>query len=247
MPKGGMLTLSAGLRNLSRQTITSSGLTIPPGDYIALVVRDTGEGIPPSLMERIFEPFFTTKPRGAGTGLGLSTVIGIVRGHGGGLDVNSTQGVGTEMCILLPAAASAHTSASDPQPRTNLAGDGRTILVVDDEEPMRAVIGMALDLQGFTHVDAKDGLHAMEIFERAPDRFDAVILDQMMPRLGGDEVKARLRSMRPKLPIVLISGMLQDEGHGNIARVAAVKSDVVGLKKPFAQADLISALARAMG
>jgi CheY-like chemotaxis protein len=240
MPEGGVLRISAELRSFRRNRITGSGLAVPPGDYVAVAVSDTGSGVAPEIMERIFEPFFTTKERGAGTGLGLSTVMGIVRGHGGGLDVDSMPGQGTLIRVLLPVDASSLSIAPHPESPAAIVGGGRTVLVVDDEEPVRAVTGMALDLKGFAHVDAADGREALDIFERDPDRFAAVILDHMMPRLGGAEVAERIKALRPRLPVVLISGLLADHS----GTEDKPEGDAV-LRKPFAPEDLYAALARA--
>ena len=246
MPQGGVLTITAGRLSCPEQSITRSGLVLQPGDYVSICVRDTGTGIPPEILERVFEPFFTTKPRGAGTGLGLSTVLGIIRGHGGGLEVESDPGSGTAMSVILPVDVNATPTALHSERPANLSGDGRIILVVDDEEAIRAVTGMALDLQGFIHVDATDGREALDIFERDPERFAAVILDQMMPRMAGDEVARRMKERRPDLPIILISGLLVDSEAGEKAHEPAARHGDVVLRKPFAQVDLLDALARVL-
>jgi two-component system, cell cycle sensor histidine kinase and response regulator CckA len=211
-----------------------------------LSVKDTGSGITPEVMEHIFEPFYTTKPRGEGTGLGLSTVLGIVRGHGGGLDVFSRLGAGTEFLVFLPVAPDESLHPPSLQSHDPIEGRGRVILVVDDEEPVRAVVGMALEASGFVHVDAVDGQMAMELFEQDPACFDAVILDRVMPRLGGDEVAVRIKALRPELPIILTSGLLSESNTGSdVAEVYRRYGDLV-LRKPFSQGDLFAALTKAL-
>ncbi len=241
MPDGGHLTIEAAPRAIAEELITLSGLVIPPGDYVAISVADTGTGIPQDILDRIFEPFFTTKSRGAGTGLGLSTVLGIVRGHGGGLDVQSTPDKGTRFCVILPTDLNAPGTQTPFPPSPEIHGAGRAVLVVDDEEPIRALTKMALETKGFTSVTAADGQKALAIFERDPDRFSAIILDHMMPRLGGAEVAARIKQLRPALPIVFISGLLAEESPSP----ANAATDAV-LRKPFAPADLYDALARVL-
>lgn len=244
MPRGGVLTFGARRMQLAEPLITQSGLKAPPGDYVVLSVRDTGCGISPEVMEHMFEPFYTTKPRGAGTGLGLSTVLGIVRGHGGGLDVVSQPGKGTEFRVLLPATATSSPPRAEPQ--AGVAGAGRTVLVVDDEEAIRVITALALQHHGFAHVEAEDGRAAMEIFSADPGRFSAVVLDHIMPHIGGEEVAARIKAVRPDLPIILISGMLSESATGPSASEAyRVHGDLV-LRKPFSQSDLISALAKVL-
>jgi PAS domain S-box-containing protein len=246
MPDGGLLTISAALQKIARPLMTQSGLGVPAGDYIVFSVRDTGSGIPPEILDRICEPFFTTKPRGSGTGLGLSTVMGIVRGHRGGLDIVSRVGKGTEVRVLLPAAPEHRVEPVTARIASTLVGEGRSILVVDDEEPVRAVTGMALDLHGFAHVDAADGREALDIFEQNPDRFAAVILDHMMPRLGGAEVAARIKKLRPGLPIISTSGLLSEERHEGGEKTKTPRYGDCTLTKPFTQGDLMEALARVL-
>lgn len=240
MRQGGVLTFGAKREHLDAARGTASGLTVPPGDYLVLFVRDNGSGIAPEVLEHMFEPFYTTKPRGEGTGLGLSTVLGIVRGHGGGLDVVTQLGAGTEFRVFLPVASSERSSHPFAAAQADVQGAGRVILVVDDEEPVRVITGMALDLHGFAHVDACDGQEAVELFEADPGRFSAVILDEVMPRLSGEEVAARIRARRPGLPIIFTSGLLTDA-----SEVHRDRGDQV-LGKPFSQSDLLSALAKVL-
>ena len=249
MVRGGTLRLGAGRVRLPEPLITQSGLTIPAGDYVGISVSDTGEGIAPEALEHIFEPFYTTKPRGAGTGLGLSTVLGIVRGHGGGLDVTSRPGRGTEFRVLLPAAAEDAPPAPPAAAELEVEGRGREILVVDDEDSIREVAGLVLTNHGFTPVEACDGRAALDLFEKEPARFTAVILDRLMPRIGGDVVAARIKELRPDLPVILISGVL-DTGPPpgappGPAELYRKNGDTV-LQKPFSQRELIAALARVL-
>lgn len=240
---GGVLTFGARRVAVGEGRGTDSGLRVPSGDYVEISIRDTGCGIAPEVMERMFEPFFTTKPRGEGTGLGLSTVLGIVRGHGGGLDVTSRPGQGTVFTVLLPVAPSEHPERAQAASQERLAGRGRAVLVVDDEEPVRSVISMTLEASGFVSVTAPDGVRALELFEKDASILFAVILDRVMPRLGGEEVARRIKAVRPELPIILTSGLLSEPSEAEDREGESYRElgDVV-LQKPFSQAELLGAL-----
>lgn len=242
MPEGGVITIGATRETLAQPRVTRSGLAIEPGDYVVFFVRDTGTGMSDTVMDHMFEPFFTTKPRGKGTGLGLSTVLGLVRSHGGGLEASSTLGAGTEFRIFLPVCPEHPPAPASSRLHPDIAGRGRCVLIIDDEEPVRAIIGFALEHHGFTHVDACDGPSGLAAFDAAPDSFSAVILDNVMPRMGGLEVGAHLKAARPGLPIILISGLLPEEGPtATDAGSSSACGDVL-LQKPFSQDDLMHAL-----
>ena len=242
MPDGGVLTLTA-----EAAILDEAGARQAPagraGDYIRLSVADTGSGIPPEVLEHIFEPFFTTKPRGKGSGLGLSTVYGIVRSHGGFVDVRSTAGVGTRFSVLIPASAKpALAAAVVPGHATRLVGAGRRVLVVDDEESIRAVVGRVLAKFGFVPVEAEDGLQGLKKLLEDPEGFSAAILDLMMPGMNGYNLTREIRRLTPALPIIVASGMM-GEGDAGEDRVVLNGLGVrVVLKKPFAEAELLEAL-----
>ena len=246
MPDGGLLTVGARNEHLSTPLITVSGLSAVAGDYVVFFVRDTGTGIPPEVLERIFEPFFTTKARGEGTGLGLPTAFGIVRSHLGAIDVETSLGRGTEFRIYIPAEkADAVLPARDPSV-VRISGEGRTILVVDDEENVRLVTGMVLKAHDFKVVEAVDGEDALRIFAENPLQYSAVILDLIMPRAGGDVVATAIKGRRPDLPIVLTSGLLSERKTSNEAEQTYRRLGDVLLQKPFSQGDLLSALAKVL-
>jgi PAS domain S-box-containing protein len=175
-----------------------------PGPYVRLSVRDTGDGMPPEVVERIFEPFFTTKSVGEGTGMGLAVVHGIVTNHGGAILVQSTPGMGTTFAIYLPRIT--ETAASEQQRETALPqGQGR-ILFVDDEEALAQMAQALLTRLGYEVVIKTSSLAALETFRRAPQRFDLLITDQTMPALTGEALVREIRHLRPEIPIILCTG-----------------------------------------
>ena len=205
-------------------------------DLFEIRVEDSGCGIPPKVMQTMFEPFYTTKKRGRGTGLGLAAVHGLVASHGGAIAVESRLGEGTVFRIFLPAA----TRTAAPQPVVKQSGrsERRSILVVDDEEGVRAMLATALVRRGFEAITAESGRTALELLEL--HQIDAVISDQTMPRMTGVELMARLHERRPDLPVVLCTGyseVLDAEG----ARAAGASAF---LRKPIAPDALIEILDR---
>jgi len=237
-------TLTFDARNLELdQARIARHPQLVPGLYVLMSVRDTGSGIPPEVLEHVFEPFYTTKPRGEGTGLGLSTVYGIVKSHGGVVEVESEVGRGTTFRILLPAAGARQAPAPDSAaPFEVLRGQGRRILVVDDEESIRLVTLAALQRHGFVVETAVDGEDALASFRRDPTRFAAVITDLMMPRLGGRELIAELRWLAPRLPLIASSGLSGDQPTGEEDSTLQELGATVLLRKPYTEAELLVTL-----
>jgi signal transduction histidine kinase len=180
------------------------------GDFVRLSVRDTGCGIPADVLPRIFEPFYTTKGPGTGTGMGLATVYGIVKSHGGWIEVESQLGLGTSFQVFLPQSAGA-LSASPAAP-VHLAsplakGGGETVLVVEDEASVRQFAVAALNRQGYRVLEARSGSEALEVWARHCGRIDLVITDMVMPGdMTGMELGARLKAQKADLPVILSSG-----------------------------------------
>lgn len=185
---------------------------IPAGDYTALIVEDTGGGIPPEHLGKIWEPFFTTKETGKGTGLGLSTVYGIVKQSGGFIFADSEVGRGTRFTVYFPvdhgAAAEMVLPPSAPAPR-QWAGGGR-ILLVEDEAPVRMVAMRALTRQGYEVVEARDGEEGLEIVQGG-ERFDLVVSDVVMPSMDGPAMAREIRKIVPDMPLLFMSGYAEEQ------------------------------------
>jgi two-component system, cell cycle sensor histidine kinase and response regulator CckA len=234
MPKGGALGISVDLRQVD--DAQAARLGISPGNYCELVVADTGIGMPESVAARVFEPFFTTKPRGAGTGLGLSTVHGIVHDAGGSIDLVSTVGKGTTFTVLLPTSNSepAFPAASNrPAPRT----DGtETILLVEDGDEVRRVTEMQLQSAGYVVLPAANGEAALQLAAEHSGPIHLLLTDVMMPRMSGPELAQRLIGLRPGLPVVFMSGYTERQ----VLRRTALSHDRVSLHKPFSLDELLS-------
>jgi PAS domain S-box-containing protein len=186
----------------------SASLSIPAGEYVHLVVRDTGRGMSPEVVERIFEPFFTTKAPGRGTGLGLTLVQKIVSRSGGYIKVNSQEGQGTAFHIYLPQSPEPPTPVwADPD--EILRGRREQILVVDDETPVLDMLQQQLRKMGYRVITRADSQEAVKTFRADPDRFDLVITDHTMPGLQGADLAEELGSIRPEVPVILMTGLNQ--------------------------------------
>jgi PAS domain S-box-containing protein len=201
MPQGGQLVLST--ENVEVADAEQDPEELPPGSYVRLRVRDTGVGMDAETRDRVFEPFFTTKEVGKGAGLGLASVYGAVQNHGGAIEVFSTPGDGTTFDVFLPAEAPEPVSAPAPEePPPTRAG---RILLVDDEESVRAFGAEVLRREGYEVVTCPNGSEAVEIY-RQDQAFDLVILDMVMPKLDGLDTFRRLRQIDPSIRAMLSSG-----------------------------------------
>lgn len=202
MPDGGELFVET--RNADLDEARAAALGVPPGRYVQTVVRDTGCGIEPAVLEHIFEPFFTTRERGRGTGLGLASAYGIVRQHRGAISVESVPGQGATFTVTLPVSGKpvvAPPALSDAV----VAGDG-TVLLVDDE-PMILKVGRGLlERLGYTVLVAASGERAVELFSANHGQIDAVVLDMVLPGISGAEIFERLRQIDPAVGVLLSSG-----------------------------------------
>ncbi len=232
MPDGGVLTIAVSRRHVS------GGLArlveVPPGDYVQFDVSDTGIGIAPELLPRLFEPFFTTKAFGAGSGLGLAMVYGFIRQSGGNIRILSTPGKGTNVRFIVP-----QTDAPPPppaplrQPAASAANASRLVLLVEDETEVRKVIRQQLIELGHPVLEAGNGIEAQAMLE-AVDDIALLVSDTVMPGLGGRELAAAARRLRPRLPILLITGYATGE--------TGTAADIPTLRKPFDRAALASAI-----
>ena len=205
MPGGGILNIS-----ISRPNIGPEYLDAHPeahiGHHVCLCVKDTGCGIEPQNLRRIFEPFFTTKPIGKGTGLGLATVYGIVKQHQGWVEVESQTGKGCVFRVFLPLSTELPELNAEA-PALEVRGGTETILVVEDELPVRELVCTLLASHGYKILEASSGAHALEVWAQHKEEVDLVLTDLVMPgRLNGYELAERLRQDRPKLKVIFTSG-----------------------------------------
>ena len=237
MPEGGLLRIEAENVRLD-ENYARMNLEAKPGLYVLLSVTDTGVGIPPENLGKIFEPFFTTKGPGTGTGLGLSTVVGIVKSHGGFVDVYSEPGRGTQFKVYLPALAEAVEPAVAPAPELP-AGKGELILVVDDEAPIREVTRETLESYGYRVLTAADGTEAVALFAAHADEVAAVLTDMMMPYMDGPATIRALRKLRPGVKLIASSGL---SGDAKLAEATQAGARIV-LNKPYTAEKLLKALA----
>ena len=206
MPDGGTLTLRTDrIRIGAPMAERFVGEQVAPGDYVRVVVTDTGSGMDETTLERAFEPFFTTKHVGHGTGLGLSMVYGIVRQAGGYVAVASQPGAGTEVALYFPLSDPLEPHAAEDAESVAVR-PGRAILLVEDDEAVRAVLARELQSHGYEVLEAPDGRAALEILRQRPRDLDAVVTDVQMPGMDGRRLAERLGTLRPELPIVFISG-----------------------------------------
>ncbi len=242
MPCGGTLTLRVAEFHLTEaEVLRHPGLR--RGPYLVLTVADTGTGMPDHVLEHIFDPFFTTKPRGEGTGLGLSTVYGLMRNHGGSVEVSTELGAGSEFRVYLPVKTEVAPVAEEAASPPVLIGRGRCILVVDDEPTIRQAMQTLLGRHGFTVVCAADGVEGAEIFRRSPGRFALAIVDQMMPRMNGTDLLRQLQQARPALPVIMISGLSMPEVQPAETGAAPCRL----LRKPYASGAMLEAIAEELG
>ena len=202
MPGGGDLYVGAENADLTEKTAAAYGLA--PGAYVKMTVRDTGTGMDEAVKARIFDPFFTTKELGRGTGLGLASVYGIVKNHGGSIMVESEVGIGTEFIFFLPASSKPIEHESTVRDEIN-KGSG-FVLLVDDEEMILNVGKDMIECLGYQVVTAQGGIAGLEEYQRIMKDVDLVILDMIMPDLSGRDVFARLKEMNPGVRVILSSG-----------------------------------------
>jgi CheY-like chemotaxis protein len=204
MPTGGRLTVALDAIDAQEDAPLSHGL-LPAGRYIRLRVQDNGCGMAPDVVARIFEPFFTTRDSGTGTGLGLALVHGIVTDLGGAIDVDSRRAEGSIFDIYLPRSDAEVIAKADhtaPLPR----GSGERVLLVEDEKPLMLLIEEMLAALNYEPAGFTRPSEALEEFRADPTRFDAVVLDQLMPGMTGTELARQMRQLRADVPVVLISG-----------------------------------------
>jgi two-component system, cell cycle sensor histidine kinase and response regulator CckA len=232
MPGGGELTIETA--NVAKLAPLSEQAGQKPGAYVKLVISDTGSGIDAAAREHIFEPFFTTKEVGKGTGLGLSTVLGIVEQSGGYLEVRSELGKGTSFDIFLPRVDNSVASQALPEPNTLSLGGSETVLVVEDDDQVRALTRTILRRNGYEVLVASNAGEAFLIAEEHPRRIHLLLTDVVMPRMNGRQLAERLAVTRPDMKILFMTGYTDDPA----VREAVLHQDVALLQKPITPLDL---------
>ncbi|MGC3989924.1 MAG: PAS domain S-box protein [Chthoniobacteraceae bacterium] len=235
MVHGGSLSIDVEALNAS-EVLAAAVPGLEPGPHICLTVSDTGMGIPPEMLDRIFEPFFTTKEVGQGTGLGLSTVFGIVKSHGGAVTVRSKVGFGTTFRVYLPSSMPT-TAKAWPQvsPALQISGKGQLVLVVDDEPSLLLVTSRSLEHAGFRVLSARDGAEAIRIVTRHGNEIELMLTDMMMPGMEGPSLIREIKKVAPHLVIVGASG----GGSRQYESDALAAGAVCFLHKPYSTAKLL--------
>jgi two-component system cell cycle sensor histidine kinase/response regulator CckA len=238
-PEGGTVTIRISNATLSVARPIGAGL-MAPGDYVLIEVADTGKGIPPENLAKIFEPFFTTKPVGHGTGLGLSTVYGVVKQTGGFIDVKSAVNKGATFEIYLPrfvATDGAPELAEEPEraPHRDITGQD-TILLVEDEDAVRSFAARALRMRGYTVLEAPGGDAALEIVRKHQGSIELVISDVVMPNMDGPTMVRAALKLRPEMRVIFISGYAED----TFRRTEEKVEDLHFLPKPFGLKQLVA-------
>jgi PAS domain S-box-containing protein len=241
MPRGGQLKFTAEPATLD-EAFCREREWMSPGKYLLLSVSDTGVGISPENLERIFAPFFTTKTQGKGTGLGLSMVFGIVKNHGGCVDVRSEAGVGSVFRVFLPESPGDAMNEMAAMDQAFPRGRGR-ILLVDDQEPVREVAKDMLEALGYEVITAADGLEGVSRYRDLWREIDLVLLDMVMPNMSGGDCFRRMREINPKARVVLSSGYSMD---GSI-QVVMNEGILAFIRKPYRLDELSRVVGTAVG
>jgi len=241
MPGGGKLTITTEPVTLD-EAFCRERDGMSPGKYLLLSVADTGVGISPENLERIFDPFFTTKTQGKGTGLGLSMVFGIVKNHGGCVDVRSEAGAGSVFRVFLPESSGGAIEEKATMDEALPRGRGK-ILLVDDQETVREVAKDMLEALGYDVITAADGLEGVSRYRDLWREIDLVILDMIMPNLSGGDCFRRMKEINPKTRVVLSSGYSIDGAIQDVMN----EGILAFIQKPYRLEELSRVVGTAVG
>lgn len=241
MPHGGVLSIEAVVVRLNGAA-SQLHPEARPGEYVNLRVADTGVGMTAELLDKIFDPFFTTKEFGKGTGLGLATVQGIVKSHGGFISVYSEPGLGSKFSIYLPAAESAESPRGERRDGDAASGSGRTVLVVDDEAFIIQTTSAALEGAGYRVLTAQDGAAAIALYSQHRAQIAAVLLDMMMPGLDGLQTLDELKRIDPRVVVVACSGLRTAQREAEVLQHGARAF----LPKPYSEEQLCRTLSQVL-
>jgi two-component system cell cycle sensor histidine kinase/response regulator CckA len=233
MPRGGTLTISSSIEELNEDFIAIHGYG-KPGVYVRISIADTGAGMDERTRERIFEPFFTTKEMGKGTGLGLASSYGIIKQHKGFIEVESEPGRGTSFHIYFPALKS-DASKNGAHAEEVLKGGTETVLVAEDDEVIRNLTSSILGEFGYTVIVAKDGIDAVREFLENRDRISLLLLDVIMPRKSGKDAYEEIRTIRPDIKVLFISGYNSDM----ISKEGILEKGSSFISKPVSPSELL--------
>lgn len=231
MPRGGKLVIETANVYLD-EAYAHKHAGLQPGPYVMLAVRDMGSGMNPETVSHIFEPFFTTKEKGKGTGLGLAMVYGVVTQSGGHVAVESKPGKGSNFKVYLPRVES--LVAAEPQHPAEALKGSETILLVEDEEPVRRLACEILQASGYTILEASGGLDALQVCETYGSEIHLMVTDVVMPGMSGRELADELSSVRPEMKVLYVSGYTED----SIGQYGVLEEGVNFLQKPFRPSDL---------
>ena len=243
MPTGGRIIIETANLELTEGYVDSTPPKMPPGRYVVLSVSDTGCGMDKKTMAQIFEPFFTTKGPGAGTGLGLSTVYGIIKQSGGFLWVYSEPGRGTTFKLYFPRIEESMAPLPQAEAEPTPVGGLETILVVEDDEALRTLTVAILETVGYKVLEAENAHLAIKLVEGQKEPIHLLLTDVIMPGMSGRELAERARGLQPSLAVLLMSGYAPDL----IARYGAVEPGVALIEKPFTRHSLLAKLRTVLG
>jgi len=242
MPRGGQLTIETSNVELD-EGYAQTHADVKPGRYAMVAVSDTGVGMNEETLARIFEPFFTTKGPGKGTGLGLATVYGIVKQCGGHVGVYSELGRGTTFKVYLPPVAESVLSGKSFQRLAQAPRGSETVLVVEDEDAVRRITRLALQMHGYVVLEARNGAEALRICEAHEGPLDLLVTYVVMPDMGGRQVAERLTARKPGIKVLFLSGYPDDA----VVRHGILEAEVAFLQKPFTPLTLANKVREVLG